>query len=262
MSSSYFSDPPDPIVETYWQRVLDALYAGAAEMPPPPEALSAFAAIYRPFFRSETKPLVVAQLGQSLDGFVATESGASHYITGSESLVHLHRLRALCDAVVVGANTVEADNPRLTVRRVAGTSPLRVILDPRGRVRADRAIFAGDGVGCVRFTHPGVDAVGAGEQVTLSEDGCFAEQVLAALSARGCRRILIEGGGITVSRMIKDGLIDRLHLMIAPLIVGNGRRGLGLPACTDLSEALRPDSQQVQVGNDVLFDLDLRSDNA
>jgi diaminohydroxyphosphoribosylaminopyrimidine deaminase/5-amino-6-(5-phosphoribosylamino)uracil reductase len=258
MSPSYFSDPPDPVVETYWDVILDALYNGASEMPAPPEALIGFADLYRPFFRADKKPLVVAQLGQSLDGFVATESGASHYITGPESLVHLHRLRALCDAVVVGANTVEADNPRLTVRRVAGTSPLRVILDPKGRVSSDRAIFAEDGAGCLRITQDEAETTSAGEQVTIPKDEDFAKNALGALFARGCRRILIEGGGITVSRMIEDGLIDRLHLMIAPLIVGRGRRGLGLPPCTDLSKALRPSSRQMQVGNDVLFDLDMR----
>ena len=262
MSPSYFSDPPDPTVEAYWEAILHALERGAEEMPPPPEALNEFAEIYRPFFSSEQKPLVVAQLGQSLDGYVATESGASHYITGPESLVHLHRMRALCDAVVVGANTVEADNPRLTVRRVAGTSPLRVILDPRGRVRSDRAVFAEDGAGCLRFTKPEVETETAGEQVILPDGESFAENVLNALSDRGCRRILIEGGGVTVSRMIEANLIDRLHLMIAPLIVGSGRRGIGLPACTDLSEALRPSSRQFQVGKDVLFDLDLRSEPA
>lgn len=258
MPIPYFSDPPDPVVETYWSRLLNALHRGDAEMPRAPDGLEGFAEIYRPFFCVGSKLFVVAQLGQSLDGFIATESGASHYITGPESLVHLHRLRALCDAVVVGAGTVEADNPRLTVRRVSGPSPLRVVLDPSGRIKSDRAVFAGDQAGCLHFTLPGVTVGTTGEQIVVSKDTPFGERVLEDLSARGCRRILIEGGGITVSRMIQDGLVDRLHLVIAPLIVGNGRRGLGLPPCADLSKALRPDSRQTLVGNDVLFDLDLR----
>ena len=88
-------------------------------------------------------PLVLAQVGQSLDGRIATESGHSRYINGGESLDHLHRLRALADAVVVGATTVALDNPRLTTRRVEGPSPTRVILDPHGRLAASANVFDG-----------------------------------------------------------------------------------------------------------------------
>lgn len=86
-------------------------------------------------------PLSIAQLGQSLDGRIATESGHSQYINGDVSLDHLHRLRALADAVVVGATTVALDNPRLTTRRVRGRSPTRVVIDPRGRLDADANVF-------------------------------------------------------------------------------------------------------------------------
>jgi len=80
--------------------------------------------------------LVVGQIGQSLDGRAATSTGHSHYINGSEGLDHLHRLRALMDAVVVGVGTALADDPLLTVRRVAGPHPARVVIDPNGRLPA------------------------------------------------------------------------------------------------------------------------------
>jgi riboflavin-specific deaminase-like protein len=259
MPTSYFADPPNPNVEKYWERLLDAKHREDATIPTPPNELIAFADIYGPLFHVGAKPLVLAQLGQSLDGFIATEAGASHYITGPESLVHLHRLRAICDAVIVGAGTVLSDDPRLTVRRVAGTSPLRVVLDPMGRVGPDRKVFNDDGITCLHVTRPDANVSSASERLIVPDDKPFAETVLSALSARGCRRILIEGGGITVSRMIMDGLVDRLHLVIAPLILGDGRRGLKLPPYTDLSKAPRPNSQQMQVGRDVLFDLDLRT---
>ena len=86
--------------------------------------------------------VVVGQIGQSLDGRVATTSGHSHYINGPAGLAHLHRLRALVDAVVIGVGTALADDPQLTVRRVAGPQPARVVIDPGGRLPASARMFA------------------------------------------------------------------------------------------------------------------------
>ena len=85
--------------------------------------------------------LTFAQLGQSLDGFIATRTGDADYVTGEEDRGHLHRLRALADAVVVGAGTAVADDPQLTVRACAGPHPVRVVLDPHGRVPLQRRVF-------------------------------------------------------------------------------------------------------------------------
>ena len=80
---------------------------------------------------------VIGQLGQTLDGRVATESGESLYINGEDALTHLHRLRAAVDAVIVGVGTITADDPRLTVRLCDGDTPTRVVLDPADRMPAD-----------------------------------------------------------------------------------------------------------------------------
>ena len=89
---------------------------------------------------------VVAQIGQSLDGRVATVTGHSHYVNGAPALRHLHELRAMADAEVVGVGTVIADDPQLTVRLVAGENPVRVVIDPRGRAPVQARCFAPDGV--------------------------------------------------------------------------------------------------------------------
>src|SRR5437016_715601 len=82
---------------------------------------------------TRARPITVGHLGQSLDGFIATHAGESQWVTGQENILHMHRLRALCDAVVVGAGTVAADDPELTTRLVPGPNPLRVVIDPARR---------------------------------------------------------------------------------------------------------------------------------
>ncbi|MGQ7247968.1 RibD family protein [Halomonas sp. V046] len=208
--------------------------------------------------------LVVAQLGQSLDGRIATETGHSHYINGLASRVHLHRLRALVDAVVVGAGTVAADDPALTVRHVSGRSPLRVVIDPRGRLDAgcrilrdacaptlqligDQASIATPARGHLRR-----------ERLPLEAGGMAPRAILERLAQLGCRRVLIEGGSDTVSRFLDAGALHRLHLLVAPLLIGSGRPGLCLAPIARLDEARRPRSRRYTLGDETLFDLDLR----
>ncbi|MGM0638400.1 MAG: RibD family protein [Pseudomonadota bacterium] len=208
-----------------------------------------------------TGRLAVAQLGQSLDGRIATESGHSHFINGPESLVHLHRLRALVDAVVVGAGTASEDNPRLTVRHVDGPQPVRVILDPRGRVASDRLLLCDPEAPTLHLHGEGAPPEGrAGahvQRLTLPlVDGTFAPaSVLDVLAARGLERVLIEGGGITVSRFLEAGVLHRLHLLMAPLLIGSGRPGLVMTPIDTLHEARRPVSRTFRCGDDTLFDL-------
>jgi riboflavin-specific deaminase-like protein len=204
--------------------------------------------------------LVVGQIGQSLDGRAATSTGHSHYINGSEGLDHLHRLRALMDAVVVGVGTALADDPLLTVRRVAGPHPARVIIDPSARLPATARAFRDDGVRRLVVTAAGAGALPAGiERVALPAvrgllDPC---DILASLAERGLRRILIEGGPATVARFLEARCLDRLHVVVAPIILGGGRSSLDLAPITRCEEALRPHTFTHVLGNEVLFDCDL-----
>ena len=218
--------------------------------------------VFGPLRAGSTDDLVVVgQLGQSLDGRIATNSGHSKYINCEAGLDHLHRLRALMDAVVIGVGTALADDPQLTVRRVSGPNPARVILDPHGRLRPNARVLTADGARRLVVTTPGAacafsDGV---EVVRLSADnGHIAPAtVLAALAAHGLRRILIEGGARTVSGFMTAGCLDRLHVMVAPVIIGNGRTGMTLAPIDRMDHALRPPTRSYPLGDDVLFDCDL-----
>src|SRR5699024_10745148 len=84
---------------------------------------------------------VVAQLAQSEDGFIATRTGDAEFVSGRLDRRHLHQIRAMCGALMVGAGTVIADDPQLTVRAVKVDNPVRVLLDPRGRIPVDSAVL-------------------------------------------------------------------------------------------------------------------------
>jgi len=232
------------------------MFRSEAELPAPWQAM------FGPLRHGEVDGLVVvAQFGQSIDARIATATGDSRYINGSEGLAHLHRLRALVDAVVIGVGTAVADDPQLTVRRVAGPSPARVILDPKARLPATARVLASDGIrrllitaaDASRVAMPGVEVVAlpaGGGQIAPAA-------ILAALAQRGFRRILIEGGADTVSRFLAARCLDRLHVVIAPIIIGAGPSSVSLPPIARVADALRAPMRAHALGEELLLDCDL-----
>ncbi|MEM6487581.1 MAG: RibD family protein [Pseudomonadota bacterium] len=187
--------------------------------------------------------VVIGQLGQSLDGRIATPTGASKYINGRDALTHLHRLRASVDAVLVGVGTAVADNPQLTCRHVEGEHPVRVVIDPRGRMPADLTMLGDGAASVLAVTLPGASVPAGAEALTLEPDadGCIPPlAILEALASRGLTRLLVEGGAETLARFMDAGVMDELHLMLAPIVLGSGKIGLNLAPITALDQALRP----------------------
>ena len=220
------------------------------------QADPAFTRLYGPLGPASA-PFVIGQMGQSLDGFIATETGASHYITGPESLVHLHRLRALSDAVVLGWRTVESDDPRVTTRLVDGENPVRVVIDPDRRLRNSLKLFSGAPNESLRITAEECAQTGDLGLPRSPSGRLEPAEIVGALRSRGLARILVEGGGRLVSGFLDAGCLDRLHVVVAPLLIGAGLPGVRpLPAST-LAGALRPPTQIVPCGADVLYDLNL-----
>jgi diaminohydroxyphosphoribosylaminopyrimidine deaminase / 5-amino-6-(5-phosphoribosylamino)uracil reductase len=241
---------PDPQL---WRRLLGRCPADAALSP-----------LYGPILaepRSADGCFVLGRISQSLDGRIATLSGASRWISGREDVAHMHRLRALCDAIVIGAGTIRADDPQLTTREVEGPSPVRVVLDTNRKLDARYRVFR-DGPETLLFcaedscrektvgTAPVLRVPRAGEGLSIS-------RVVADLAARGLRRIVVEGGGITVSRFLAAGALDRLQVTIAPLLLGSGIPAFTLPEAVAPADGLRCSWSVHRLGDDVLFDIPL-----
>ncbi len=182
---------------------------------------------------------VVAQLGMSLDGRIATNTGDSRYINDVGALTHLHRLRALVDVVLVGAGTARIDDPRLNVRKCEGLSPARVVIDPNGTVGAGAKVWTDDGARCLVFGGSS-DLPAHVERLPVHGADIATSEILDALAERGLRQVLIEGGADTLARFLQQQAVDELHLLYGRVIIGSGPVGINLLPIQRLSAAPRP----------------------
>jgi diaminohydroxyphosphoribosylaminopyrimidine deaminase/5-amino-6-(5-phosphoribosylamino)uracil reductase len=180
------------------------------------------------------RPFVHLKLATTLDGRIAAPGGDSRWVTGDDARLRAHQLRAEAGAVLVGAGTVRADDPLLTVRGLPEDPPplTRVVLDPRLTIgRGNRLVesstegpvlvFAGKAVldGRERkLEAAGVEVVGA----PTTPEGLDLRFVLDKLGRRGIRGVLVEGGGRTAARFVEQNLADKLTLFYAPKLVGSG----------------------------------------
>jgi diaminohydroxyphosphoribosylaminopyrimidine deaminase / 5-amino-6-(5-phosphoribosylamino)uracil reductase len=241
------------LAQDTWRRLLRRVAADAALSP-----------LYGPLLSAPSAPdgcYVLGRIAQSLDGRIATATGASHWISGPQDIVHTHRLRALFDAVVIGAGTVRADDPQLTTREVEGPSPVRIVLDTDRRLDARYRVFR-EGPETLLLCAPDAPAgnrLGHAPVLRLPRagKGLSIPAVIATLAERGLRRVFVEGGGITVSRFLAAGALDRLHVTIAPLLIGSGIPAFTLPETRTLTDVLRFDWAVHRIGADLLVDIPL-----
>jgi len=220
-------------------------------------------ALYGPLARRDLTPMVVAQIGQSLDGRVATVSGDARDVSGPDGLAHLHRLRALVDGVVIGVGTALHDNSRLTVRLCSGPNPARIVIDPKGRLPDDAPALRADGARRLVVQAVERPRIAGVEVIRLPlVDGIFRPRdILSALQKAGLSSLLIEGGGITIAGFLEAGLLTRLQVAVAPLLIGAGPASLTtkIPHLK-LADCIRPDTRVFGLGSDVLFDCGLSPD--
>lgn len=241
----------DSLSDETWRRVLAR----------GPDAAAA-STLYGPLLGRGGDSLVLGRIAQTLDGRIATASGLSFWISGERDILHTHRLRALFDALVVGAGTVRADDPLLTTRQCEGPSPVRVVLDPERRLGDGFRVFQGGPptwLLCAEDAE-GPDRLGEARVLRLPRDGTGGlapADILAALERLGLRRVFIEGGGVTVSRFLAAGCLDRLHLTIAPLLLGSGIAGFTLPGVARPEDGMRVEYVLHRLGGDLLLDIPL-----
>lgn len=265
MAATVLLSPPEQISlrgeDHAWQALLHRGSGGSDSGASFLEDDSLLHALYGPLCAMRRKgTYVVGHLAQSLDGRIATNCGVSRWLSGQEDLQHTHRMRAIADAVLVGASTVQHDDPQLTVRLCAGDNPVRVILDPERRLDGTQRVFT-DGAAptllLVAQDRVGREATcGHAEVVPVPRgpQGLDPFEIRRILAQRGLYWLFVEGGGITVSRFLAAGALDRLQITVAPVILGSGRPSVVLPEIHDLTHSLRPRTRRFLLGDDTMIE--------
>jgi diaminohydroxyphosphoribosylaminopyrimidine deaminase/5-amino-6-(5-phosphoribosylamino)uracil reductase len=223
----------------------------------------AFLAPWLTFIR-EKRPFVTLKAAVTLDGRLATRTGDARWVTGEAARAWVHRLRDRVDAVLVGAGTARADNPRLTTRLPGrrGRDPLRVVLDTRLSLPPGLMLLNPRSEAATLVAHaavprpgqrlaPGVELL----RVKRGQGGLSLPDLLAKLAARGVVHLLVEGGARVHGRFLEAGLVDRLAVLVAPKLAGAD--GLPLAALRGperMRDALALEGVEItRLGDDVLF---------
>jgi riboflavin-specific deaminase-like protein len=196
------------------------------------------------------KPFVTLKFAETLDGRIAARDGSSSWISCPASLKLAHKLRAAHDAVLAGANTVTRDNPRLTTRLAAGENPVRVILDTRLKVSLNSKIIKTAGTiptifittkyapskKIRAFRKKGAKVFCVGLSKEKRPD---LKAALLVLGKSGIKSVLVEGGSAVITSFLKQGLADRIVVIIAPKILGAGVESVGDLGIRNIKGSLR-----------------------
>jgi GTP cyclohydrolase II len=213
------------------------------------------------------RPYVALKYAQSLDGRIATATGESKWISGEPERQVSHALRAACDAVLIGAGTAVRDDPELTVRLVSGASPTRVVLDSTLRLPLSAKVLRPEAATLVVTTErsdpPRREQLrGLGVRVeVVPDDGGQVDlaAALARLRALGMESVLVEGGARVITGLLARGLVDRIVVAVAPLVLGSGTEAVEQLDIARVSDGIRLANRLVvPVGDDVILAGDVR----
>jgi diaminohydroxyphosphoribosylaminopyrimidine deaminase/5-amino-6-(5-phosphoribosylamino)uracil reductase len=210
-------------------------------------------------------PYVTLKFAQTLDGRIATATGDSRWISSPSSLRLAHRLRAIHDAILVGAGTIRADNPKLTCRLVKGRDPLRIVMDSRLTLPIDSEIFSDGGktlaicTGCAPakkrtlLRQRGVDVA---EIAGTNRNQPALSALLRKLGQREITSLLVEGGAGIATAFLQENLVDQLLIIVAPKIVGSGINSIGNIGIEKMANALSFSYRKIsRRGDDLIIDI-------
>ena len=206
----------------------------------------------------KNKKLVIAQIGQSIDGRIALNNGNSHYINNPKSIIYLHCLRSISDAIIVGSNTIKKDDPLLTTRKIKGTNPKRIIIDGSLSLNNKYKIF-NDGNENIIFTKSNKNIRLNNSTIIRLKEKNFTKNLITQIKKLKFKNILVEGGSKTISELINNKYIDILQFMIAPILIGSGINSLNLKEISNLNKAIRPKHNFNELENEIIVNLFLNS---
>ena len=206
----------------------------------------------------KNKKLVIAQIGQSIDGRIALNNGNSHYINNPKSIIYLHCLRSISDAIIVGSNTIKKDDPLLTTRKIKGTNPKRIIIDGSLSLNNKYKIF-NDGNENIIFTKSNKNIRLNNSTIIRLKEKNFTKNFITQIKKLNYKNILVEGGSKTISELINNKYIDILQFMIAPILIGSGINSLNLKEISNLNKAIRPEHNFNGLENEIIVNLFLNS---
>ena len=206
----------------------------------------------------KNKKLVIAQVGQSIDGRIALNNGNSHYINNPKSIIYLHCLRSISDAIIVGSNTIKKDDPLLTTRKIKGTNPKRIIIDGSLSLNNKYKIF-NDGNENIIFTKSNKNIRLNNSIIIRLKEKNFTKNFITQIKKLKYKNILVEGGSKTISELINNKYIDILQFMIAPILIGSGINSLNLKEISNLNKAIRPKHNFNELENEIIVNLFLNS---
>ncbi len=215
--------------------------------------------LYMPIiFNRENNPYLIAHIAQTLDGYIATKSGESKYISSAQNLEHIHMLRAISDVIIVGTNTVRLDNPMLTTRLVKGFSPMRLILDKKNVLNSNYYVFSNsDGNGYKIISDKIKHSNGNTFTLPLHKNKFDLNDIIYLIKKLNKKIVYIEGGGSTVSNFYNNKLLHKIHLCISPIMIGEGRSSFILPKIKSLKNIKDNKVKYFKMGEDILCDIDL-----
>ena len=211
-------------------------------------------------FNKSKYPYIFGHLAQTLDGYIATESGESRYISSIDNLEHLHMLRAISDVVLVGSNTVKFDNPKLTTRLVKGPNPMRVVIDKNDAIKNSYNLLKNKDRKGFKIVS---DKLKPNDEniflLPLKKDEFRITDIISLLKSLGNKIIFIEGGGNIISHFYRKKFLHRLHLCISPILIGRGINSFIIDKDVKINEAKIKKISYIKMGKDILCNIKLPS---